>query len=44
MDYQCIVIYTIVRIAPIYPPYPNKAAEKQGGCLDWIKSQIKRLL
>lgn len=44
MDYQCIVVYTIVRIAPFYPcPPPNVPNEKQDGCLFWIKSQIKRL-
>lgn len=46
MDYQCIVIYTIVRIAPFYPytsvisPTPGN---KQEGCLFWVKAQIKRL-
>lgn len=49
MDYQCIVIYTIVRIAPLYPtpPSANEASssskrEPSNGCLDWIKLQIKR--
>lgn len=49
MDYQCIVIYTIVRIAPLNPspPAPNAASssgkgEQPNGCLDWIKLQIKR--
>lgn len=42
MDYQCIVVYTIVRIAPINP-LPNSNDEKRNGCLNWAKSQIKRL-
>lgn len=55
MDYQCIVIYTIVRIAPLYPPQansnmPSSSSNKReqsnrcSGCLDWIKLQIKRWL
>uniref|UniRef100_A0A182PJX4 protein O-GlcNAc transferase n=1 Tax=Anopheles epiroticus TaxID=199890 RepID=A0A182PJX4_9DIPT len=43
MDYQCIVIYTIVRITP-YHPY-NSLSElraSQEGCLDWIKFYMKR--
>lgn len=42
MDYQCIVVYTIVRIAPILPK--NYYDEKKMGCLDWVKAQIKRLV
>ncbi|XP_055602116.1 UDP-N-acetylglucosamine--peptide N-acetylglucosaminyltransferase 110 kDa subunit [Uranotaenia lowii] len=43
MDYQCIVIYTIVRITP-YHPY-NSLSELEAdlhGCVDWIKFYIKR--
>lgn len=40
MDYQCIVVYTIVRIAPFYPN--TSVTNGKPGCLDWIKSQIKR--
>lgn len=45
MDYQCIVIYTIVRITP-YHPY-NSLSEleaDQHGCVDWIKFYIKRFV
>lgn len=48
MDYQCIVVYTIVRISPFYPyttEWPRAANDPNGGgCLDWLKTQIKRLL
>lgn len=53
MDYQCIVIYTIVRIAPLCPQSSpsssnaNNKSEKSttnscNGCIIWMKSQIKR--
>lgn len=42
MDYQCIVVYTIVRITPILPK--NYYDDKKTGCLDWVKGQIKRLV
>lgn len=46
MDYQCIVVYTIVRISPFYPyttQWPAAgSSSKTEGCLNWIKSQIKR--
>lgn len=46
MDYQCIVVYTIVRISPFYPyttQWPAAGgSSKPEGCLNWIKSQIKR--
>lgn len=46
MDYQCIVVYTIVRISPFYPyttEWPAAgSSSKPEGCLNWIKSQIKR--
>lgn len=54
MDYQCIVIYTIVRIAPFYPSVSQsnlnapscstkrEQSKSSNGCLDWIKLQIKR--
>lgn len=43
MDYQCIVVYTIVRICPFYP-YTAEFLQKQRrqGCFFWIKSYIKR--
>lgn len=46
MDYQCIVVYTIVRISQ-FPPYTTewpKAANdpNASGCLEWMKRQIKR--
>lgn len=47
MDYQCIVIYTIVRISPFYPyttEWPTGNQNVKRGCLDWIKSQIKRFI
>lgn len=47
MDYQCIVVYTIVRISPLLSNIPPKSIEKRegggSGCLDWVKVQIKRL-
>lgn len=43
MDYQCIVIYTIVRITPIYPEHFHTNSKKIG-CLHWVKSQTKRLV
>lgn len=44
MDYQCIVVYTIVRISPFYPYTTEWPVTKHNnvGCLDWIKSQVKR--
>ncbi|XP_047524909.1 UDP-N-acetylglucosamine--peptide N-acetylglucosaminyltransferase 110 kDa subunit-like [Pieris napi] len=39
MDYQCVVVYTVINIAP-----PKLAAQTSelGGCVDWIKNKIKR--
>lgn len=43
MDYQCIVVYTIVRINPLYQiTIENLHKERRGGCFYWIKNQIKR--
>ncbi|XP_055917773.1 UDP-N-acetylglucosamine--peptide N-acetylglucosaminyltransferase 110 kDa subunit isoform X3 [Eupeodes corollae] len=47
MDYQCIVVYTIVRISPFYPIVTADSdffttPGRQKGCLDWVKGQIKR--
>lgn len=47
MDYQCIVVYTIVRISPFYPAVTADSdffttPGRQKGCLDWVKGQIKR--
>ncbi|XP_050360957.1 UDP-N-acetylglucosamine--peptide N-acetylglucosaminyltransferase 110 kDa subunit-like isoform X2 [Nymphalis io] len=38
MDYQCVVVYTVINIAPprlTQTDIPN-------GCVDWIKNKIKR--
>nr|XP_013189449.1 unnamed protein product [Amyelois transitella] len=40
MDYQCIVVYTVINIAP-----PRLTAETSGytnGCITWFKNKIKR--
>lgn len=43
MDYQCIVVYTIVRINPLYQiSIENFHKERRRGCFYWIKNQIKR--
>lgn len=43
MDYQCIVVYTIITILPSKQPYPDHN-DHQTGCLAWIKRWIKRLI
>ncbi|KAI8431018.1 hypothetical protein MSG28_001097 [Choristoneura fumiferana] len=39
MDYQCIVVYTVINIAP---PRLAQAAEFSDGCITWLKNKIKR--
>lgn len=43
MDYQCIVIYTIVRICPFYP-YTTEflQSQRRKGCFAWFQARIKR--
>lgn len=42
MDYQCIVVYTIVRICPFYPDDSNCIRKRRNGCFQWIKTHVKR--
>lgn len=42
MDYQCIIVYTIITILPNRQPYPDYEPRPRG-CLAWIKRWIKRL-
>lgn len=47
MDYQCIVVYTIVKIAPLNSSQPEEStsagnSNKSTNCLEWVKLQIKR--
>ncbi|XP_063393763.1 UDP-N-acetylglucosamine--peptide N-acetylglucosaminyltransferase 110 kDa subunit-like [Cydia fagiglandana] len=39
MDYQCIVVYTVINIAP---PRFDQNAEFSDGCITWLKNKIKR--
>nr|XP_034839789.1 UDP-N-acetylglucosamine--peptide N-acetylglucosaminyltransferase 110 kDa subunit-like isoform X3 [Maniola hyperantus] len=39
MEYQCVVVYTVINIAP---PRPAQSADVSSGCVDWIKNKIKR--
>ncbi|XP_041986785.1 UDP-N-acetylglucosamine--peptide N-acetylglucosaminyltransferase 110 kDa subunit-like [Aricia agestis] len=39
MDYQCVVVYTVINIAP---PRLSAQASMSNGCVDWIKNKIKR--
>ncbi|BET00324.1 O-linked N-acetylglucosamine (GlcNAc) transferase [Nesidiocoris tenuis] len=41
MDYQCIIVYTIITILPNKTP-PPEVNQHQTGCLAWIKRWIKR--
>ncbi|XP_052746650.1 UDP-N-acetylglucosamine--peptide N-acetylglucosaminyltransferase 110 kDa subunit-like [Bicyclus anynana] len=41
MEYQCVVVYTVINIAP---PRPADAAGVSSGCVDWIKNKMKRAL
>ncbi|CAH2103931.1 unnamed protein product [Euphydryas editha] len=38
MDYQCVVVYTVINIAP---PRLSQT-DISNGCVDWIKNKIKR--
>ncbi|XP_075990911.1 UDP-N-acetylglucosamine--peptide N-acetylglucosaminyltransferase 110 kDa subunit-like [Anticarsia gemmatalis] len=40
MDYQCIVVYTVINIAP--PRLSAQATELSDGCITWFKNKIKR--
>ncbi|CAK1554875.1 unnamed protein product [Leptosia nina] len=40
MDYQCVVVYTVINIAP--PKLAAQATHLGSGCVDWIKNKIKR--
>ncbi|CAH0746277.1 unnamed protein product [Diatraea saccharalis] len=40
MDYQCIVVYTVINIAP--PKLTAQASELSNGCITWFKNKIKR--
>ncbi|KAM3968502.1 UDP-N-acetylglucosamine--peptide N-acetylglucosaminyltransferase 110 kDa subunit [Aphomia sociella] len=40
MDYQCIVVYTVINIAP--PKLTAQATEFSNGCITWFKNKIKR--
>lgn len=42
MDYQCIVVYTIVRICPFYPYDSNCLQKRRNGCFQWVKTHVKR--
>ncbi|XP_075229585.1 O-linked N-acetylglucosamine (GlcNAc) transferase sxc isoform X2 [Lycorma delicatula] len=43
MDYQCIIVYTIITILPPNKPLPSPDSEPlERGCLAWIKRWIKR--
>lgn len=43
MDYQCIVVYTIVRICPFYPYTAEFLPKQRKGCFYWVKGHVKRL-
>ncbi|XP_026735856.1 UDP-N-acetylglucosamine--peptide N-acetylglucosaminyltransferase 110 kDa subunit-like isoform X1 [Trichoplusia ni] len=40
MDYQCIVVYTVINIAP--PRQSAQASDVSDGCVTWFKNKIKR--
>nr|XP_021193047.2 UDP-N-acetylglucosamine--peptide N-acetylglucosaminyltransferase 110 kDa subunit [Helicoverpa armigera] len=40
MDYQCIVVYTVINIAP--PRLTAQATDLSNGCVTWFKNKIKR--
>lgn len=42
MDYQCIVVYTVINIAP--PRLTAQASEFSNGCVTWFKNKIKKAL
>ncbi|CAH2034730.1 unnamed protein product, partial [Iphiclides podalirius] len=39
MDYQCVVVYTVINIAP---PRLSAQATELNGCVAWFKNKIKR--
>ncbi|XP_053623559.1 UDP-N-acetylglucosamine--peptide N-acetylglucosaminyltransferase 110 kDa subunit-like isoform X1 [Plodia interpunctella] len=40
MDYQCIVVYTVINIAP--PRLTTPSSGYTNGCITWFKNKIKR--
>ncbi|CAG5039015.1 unnamed protein product [Parnassius apollo] len=40
MDYQCVVVYTVINIAP--PRLATQAAGLSNGCIAWFKNKLKR--
>lgn len=42
MDYQCIIVYTVINISP--PRLAGPAEELTGGCITWFKNRIKRAI
>uniref|UniRef100_A0A2A4JLS9 protein O-GlcNAc transferase n=1 Tax=Heliothis virescens TaxID=7102 RepID=A0A2A4JLS9_HELVI len=40
MDYQCIVVYTVINIA--HPRLSAQATDLSSGCVTWFKNKIKR--
>ncbi|OWR42776.1 UDP-N-acetylglucosamine--peptide N-acetylglucosaminyltransferase 110 kDa subunit-like [Danaus plexippus] len=41
MDYQCVVVYTVINISP---PRMSQAASITNGCVDWFRNKIKRAI
>ncbi|CAH0716023.1 unnamed protein product, partial [Brenthis ino] len=39
MDYQCVVVYTVINIAP-----PKFSQDIPNGCVDWFKNKVKRAI
>ncbi len=42
MDYQCIIVYTVITILP--PKYEVEDVSARNGCFGCIKKAIKRLV
>lgn len=42
MDYQCVVVYTVINIAP--PRLAGQSTEISDGCVSWFKNKIKKLV
>ncbi|KAL0902296.1 hypothetical protein ABMA27_000199 [Loxostege sticticalis] len=42
MDYQCVVVYTVINIAPPRLTAAAQATEFSNGCVTWFKNKIKR--
>ncbi|KAK7575890.1 hypothetical protein V9T40_012176 [Parthenolecanium corni] len=42
MDYQCIIVYTVITILP--PRYEIEDVSSRNGCFGCIKKAIKRLV